>query len=260
MEIYLDKKKILKRKRAFRIKLYFSFLLLALLLLGIFYLAAYSSLFRIKDILISNNKFLTNEEVLTSLKQKVLSTSFGGQVGFENLLAWPSGEVTISDPAVLNVNIEKEWLSRTIKIKVSERERFAIWCNSQANTCYWIDKRGFIFADAPVTEGSLVFTIFDSRESNLFLGSRVEEDRFIGNLISVLENFYKTGFEVKKIIFYNSLKELHIDTIEGPLFRFGIRFDSAKNIDLLKDLIKDLNFKKIEYIDLTVDGNNVYIK
>jgi len=260
VEIYLDKKKILKRKRAFRIKLYFSFLLLALLLLGIFYLAAYSSLFRIKDILISNNKFLTNEEVLMSLKQKVLSTSFGGQAGFENLLAWPSGEVTISDPAVLNVNIEKEWLSRTIKIKVSERERFAIWCNSQANVCYWIDKQGFIFADAPVTEGSLVFTIFDMSDLNLFMGSRVEEDRFAGNLISILENFYKTGFEVKKITFDRGLEEIHIETIDGPVFRFSTRFDSSKNIDLLKDLIKDLNFKKIEYIDLTVDGNNVYIK
>lgn len=255
MEIYSDKKKILKKRRAFRIKIYLTFLLLALLLLGIFYLAAYSSLFKIKEISIENNKFLTNEEVLMSLKQKVLSTPFGGQAGFENLLAWPSGEVIISNPAVLNVNIEKEWLKRIIKVEVNERERFAIWCNSQANTCYWIDKQGFVFADAPVTEGSLVFTIFDTSDSNLFMGSRVEEDRFAGNLISILENFYKTGFEVKKITFNRELEEIHIETIGGPVFRFSTRFDSSKNIDL----IKDLDLKNTEYVDLTVE-NKVFYK
>lgn len=231
------------------------FLLLALLLFGIFYLAAYSSVFKVKDIVIENNKFLTNEEVLIGLKQKVLSSFFGGQAGFENLLAWPSGDIGISDPAILSVNVEKEWLSRTIIIEVNERQRFAIWCNSRANNCYWIDKQGFIFADAPMTEGSLVFTVFDISDSNLFLGSRVEEDRFVGNLISVLENFYKTGFEVKKITFDKELEELHIETIDGPVFWFGIRFDSAKNLHL----IKNMDLKKIGRVDLTVE-DKMYIK
>ena len=255
MEIYSDRKKIVKRKRAFRIKIYFLFLLLALLLLGIFYLAAYSSVFKIKDILIENNKVLTNDEILMGLKQEVLGTFFGGQAGFDNLLAWPGGRVKISDPAVVDVNIEKEWLSRTIKVQVNERERFAIWCTSQAKNCYWIDRQGFIFADAPVTEGSLVFTVFDMQDSNLFLGSRVEEDRFVGNLISVLENFYKTGFEVKKITFDKELEEIHIDTIDGPVFLFSTRFDSSKNLSL----IKDMDFKKAASVNLTVD-DKIYIK
>lgn len=254
MEIYSDKKKIIKRRRAFRIKLYFLFLLLALLLLGVFYLTAYSSLFKIKDILISNNKFLTNDEILISLKQNVLGTSFGGQAGFENILAWPSGETKISNPAILNVNIEKEWWKRVIEIEVNERERFAIWCNSQANNCYWIDKEGFVFADAPMTEGSLVFTIFDLSDLNLFLGSRIEEDRFVGNLIAILENFHKTGFEAKKIVFDGALKEIRINTLEGPMFIFSTRFDSSKNLSLIQDL--DLN--KVEYIDLTVDDKIFY--
>lgn len=255
MEIYSDRNKAQKRKRAFRIKYYFLFLLLALLLVGIFYLAAYSSVFKVKDIVIENNKFLTNDQILIGLRQRVLGTSFGGQAGFENLLAWPSGTIEISDPAILNVNIEKEWLSRTIKVDVNERQRFAIWCTSQESNCYWIDRQGFVFADAPVTEGSLVFTIFDLSDESLFPGSRVEEDRFVGNLISVLENFYKTGFEVKKITFDKELEELHIETIDGPVFWFGTRFDSAKNLHL----IKSMDLKKIGRVDLTVE-DKMYIK
>ena len=253
MEIYSDKKKISKRRRAFRIKIYFLFSLFALLLLGIFYSAAYSSMFKIEDILIENNKVLTNDEILIGLKQEVLGTFFGGQAGFDNLLAWPSGHVKISDPAVIDVNIEKEWLSRTIKVEVNERGRFAIWCTSKATNCYWIDRQGFVFGDAPVTEGSLVFTVFDMQDSSLFLGSRVEEDRFVGNLISVLENFYKTGFEVKKITFDKELEEIHIDTIDGPLFRFSVRFDSSKNIDP----IKSLNLNEVEYVNLNVSDKRI---
>lgn len=254
MEIYSDKKRISKKRRILRIKIYFAFLLLALLVFGFYYLLTFSSVFQIKDILITNNKFLTNEEILTSLKQKVLSTSFGGQAGFENLLAWPSGEIKISNPAILNVNIEKEWFKRNIIVQVNERGRFAIWCNSQASNCYWIDKEGYVFADAPVTEGSLVFTIFDTSNENLFPGSRVEEDRFVGNLISILENFYKTEFEVKKITSDSALKEIHIETVEGPTFIFSTRIDSSKNLSL----IKDLDLKKVEYIDLTVDDKIFY--
>jgi hypothetical protein len=226
---------------------------MALLLVGIFYLTAYSSVFKIKDIVIENNKFLTNDEILIGLRQKVLSTSFGGQSGFENLLAWPSGTVEISDPAVLNVNIEKEWLSRIIKVDVNERQRFAIWCATQENNCYWIDRQGFVFADAPVTEGSLVFTIFDLSDEALFLGSRVEEDRFVGNMISILENFYKIGFEIKKITFDKELEEIHIDTIDGPFFRFSIRFDSSKN----NDPVKSLNLNEVEYVNLNVSDKRI---
>lgn len=254
MEIYSDKKRISKKRRALRIKIYFAFLLLALLVFVFYYLITHSSVFKIKNILIENNKFLTNEEILISLKQKVLSTFFGGQAGFENILAWPSGEIKISDPAILNIDIEKEWWKREVLVKVNERERFAIWCNSQANNCYWIDKEGYVFADAPVTEGSLVFTIFDKGNSNLFLGARVEEDRFVGNFISILKNFYRTGFEIKKITSDSALKEIRIATLEGPFFIFSTRVDPSKNLSLIKDL--DLN--KVEYIDLTVDDKIFY--
>ncbi len=76
----------------------------------------------------------------------------------------------------------------------------------------------------------------------------------MGNLISILENFYKTEFEVKKITSDSALKEIRITTTEGPTFIFSTRIDSSKNLSLIKDL--DLN--KVEYIDLTVDDKIFY--
>jgi len=254
MEIYSDKARIQKRRRVFRIKLYFIGFFIALILIGLFYLVVCSSVFQIKDLAIKNNKLLSDSDVLAILKQNIIGTDFGGIAGFKNILAWPSGYLKVSNPAVSDFNIKKQWFKRIITVEVNERERFAIWCTAESKSCYWIDREGLVFADAPITEGSLVFTVFDSQEGDLFPGAKVEEDRFVANLISILENFHETGFEINKIKSDRALKEIRITTSNGPLFIFSTRFDCAKNFAL----IKDLNFKNTEYVDLTVDDKIYY--
>ncbi len=255
MPIYSDKKAIVRRKRIFRIKIYFLIFFAALVSFGIYYLVLYSSVFKIKSIIIENNKFLTNEEIIRDLKQYVLRGGFAGQAGFDNLFSWPSGKIAVADPAVSELKINKNWIGREVKVSVEERERFAIWCVFGGDNCYWMDRQGIIFAEAPLTEGSLVFTVFDSRNNVLLLGSKIEEDRFVGNLISVLENLNKTGFEITKINFDKDLQEITVQTMEGTRLLFSDRFNSAQNIAL----IKDLNLKNVDYIDLRVE-NKIYYK
>lgn len=254
MEIYSDKAKIQKRRRAFRIKLYFIVFFILLIFIGIFYFIICSSVFQLKYIAIKNNKLLSENDVLAILKQNILGMDFGGISGFKNILAWPNGHFKVSNPAIFDLNIKKQWFKRGVEVEVNERERFAIWCTAEARNCYWIDKEGLVFADAPITEGSLVFTVFDSQKSDLFPGTKVEEDRFVGNLIAILENFHKTGFEINKISSNRELKEIRISALNGPLFIFSTRFDCAKNFTL----IKDLNFRNVEYVDLTVDDKIYY--
>ena len=137
---------------------------------------------------------------------------------------------------------------------MNERQRFAIWCVNNNQSCYWIDKQGIIFGEAPLTEGSMVPVIFDSRNDDLILGSSIEDERFVGNLMSVLENLDQTGFDPVKISFDGSLQELRIDTSEGTILFFGVRYDSAKNIPL----IKNLGSQKLDYIDLRVENKIFY--
>jgi len=255
MQIYSDKKAFAKRKRIFRIKIYFLLFFVVLIAFGIYYFLVFSSVFKIKSISIENNHFLTEEDILRDLKQIALSNSLGGQAGFDNMWSWPSGKIKVFNPAISELDINKNWLNQTIRIEVIERDRFAIWCVFNGSSCYWMDRQGVVFAQAPLTEGSLVYTIFDLRKNDLFLGSKVEEERFIDNLIIVLNNLNKTGFEAKKIIFNGELKEIRVETVEGPILLFSIRFNEAANISS----IKDLNLITAEYIDLTVD-NKIYYK
>ncbi|MBU4348616.1 hypothetical protein KJ671_03915 [Patescibacteria group bacterium] len=255
MQIYVDKKQYSKKKRAIRIRLYLSFFVVLFAIIGIFYLIVFSPFLKVRFILIENNKFLTEDYILDSIEPLVINSSFGSLAGVDNLLSWPSGKITTTDPAFLNVVIKKKWIQRGLEIRIDERERFAIWCFSDKAKCYWIDKEGIIFKEAPSTNGSLVLSVFDLREEGLGLGSIVEEKRFVKNLIVVLENLNKTGFSVKKIIFDKDLKELHVNTFEGPNLFFSVRFDVSENILS----IKNIEHKNIEYIDLRVE-NKFYLQ
>lgn len=284
MQIYSDQKSILKRRRTLRIKLYFLLFFLAVLFLEIFYLAVYSNIFKMRSVSVENNKFLQEGDVMRIIKPVILSGKFGGLAGLENMLSWPSGKVSVSDPDVSYINIKKNWFQRTIDVEVNERQRFAIWCLASSSdpeknssgasiqtdlsqtdslagqagrdgqSCYWIDKEGTVFSEAPSTEGSMVSVIFDSRLGVLALGSRVEEDRFVGNLISILENLNMLDLEINRIDFNDELQELTVSTTDGPTIMFGLRYDSAKNIPL----IKNLDYKNLKYIDLRVE-NRIFI-
>jgi cell division septal protein FtsQ len=254
MNIYSDAKQVSRKKRIFRIKFYGIIFLVLLLVATVFYLIFYSPIFKIKNISIKNTNVLTEDEILNILRPVILSEKIGGFAGFENMISWPSGHIEVSDPVISDIDIKKNWFKRTIEINVNERQRFAIWCFLDGQTCYWIDKQGVLFADAPLTEGSLISVVSDLREQGLPLGSRIEEERFIKNLILVLENLNKNGLEAQKITFDDSLKELHVNSVEGPIMLFSIRFDSSKNIPL----ITSLNTKNIDYIDLTVENKIFY--
>jgi len=199
---------------------------------------------------------VSQEEIFRILRPIIIGGAFGGIAGFENILAWPGGIIADPSSEISEIMIRKNWFKKTVSIQVSERERFAIWCVNSGEKCYWIDRRGIVFAEAPLTEGSLVSIVFDSREGNLFFGSRVEEDRFSDNLILILENFSQTNLTAKKITFDLQKQELSFSTEEGLAVIFGLRYDSAKSIPLIKDW--DYGSKAKKYIDLTVENRILY--
>lgn len=235
-------------------KMYLVFFLLVFLLAGVYYLLIYSSVFKIRSIAVDNNKFFSETDILEMLRPIILSGKIGSIAGFDNLLAWPEGKISVPNLAIVDVNIDKNWIKRTIRVEVENRQRFAIWCMSSGQNCYWIDKQGIVFGDAPSTEGSLVSVVFDSRSGEMPLGSSVEDGRFIGNLMAILENIGILGIQVDRIDFDNDLQELSVSAVGGPKIKFGLRYDSAKDIPL----IQNLNYKDFKFIDLSVEGR-IYI-
>lgn len=257
-EVYLDQEQLRKKRTAFRFKIYLAGFGLAILMLGLGYALVYSPVLKIDKFVIQDSERLSDESVLAILKPLVLKSRIANFLGWHNFLAWSKGEVDVSGTALLTAEIDKGWLTRSIIIEVKERERFGIWCIKNER-CYWMDKSGVVFEEAPLTEGGLILKVYDSQKSELSLGSQIVDDRFINNLIVILENLNDLNISVKKIIFNRQLQELEVDAYNGPEIFFSIRFNPTLNINSLKKLSETLNFSRIDYIDLRVE-NRVYYK
>lgn len=257
MQAYLEQQQLRKQKRDFRLKLYFGFLILIAVFLLIFYVLFYSPIFQIKQFNIAGKDRLSDEAIMNILQPLVFKTRLENFLGSKNFLAWKSGELDVSKTALAEAQIEKDWIRQAINIRIKERGRFAIWCASSGH-CYWIDKEGLAFEEAPFTEGSLILTIEEKDREAIIKGEPVVEKRFAGNVIKIVESISNLNMPIKKITFNSALQEIQIQTHRGPNILFSIRFDPEFNLSSLHALRQKIGFERIEYIDLRAENRIFY--
>lgn len=257
MRAYLEQQQAHKQKRNFRLKLYLGFLILLAIFGLIFYILFYSPVFQIKQFNIAGKERLSDEKILNILRPLVLKTRLENFLGFNNLLAWNNGQLDVSKTALTKAVIEKDWIRQAIDIQIKERLRFAVWCG-KAGQCYWIDKEGTAFEEAPFTEGSLILTVQEKEKEALIKGEPVAEERFAANIIEVIEGISALNIPIEKIEFDRELQEIRVQTYRGPDILFSIRFDPKFNLDSLHALRQKIGFERIEYIDLRAENRIFY--
>lgn len=122
-----------RRRRIFYASL---FIILFFVLAALAWAIIYSPLFRLKDIEITGNKSVSNDEVMTIVETEIYGSSFWKRVlGIRNILIWPesfSGNTLKFIPELKSVSVEKNYGQRKIKISIEERQPFGIWCLRQA--------------------------------------------------------------------------------------------------------------------------------
>lgn len=266
-----------------KIKIYAGLAAFFVLLIGAGYLIVYSPLFQIKNISIFRS---SDDRNLTSDVQKLkenLKNFFTNQskiaefLGPENILIWKSeksAEFIKNYHQIAELKIEKHYLGREIKISVSERERFGIWCfitrnyaednaelrgNSlRESACWWFDKKGVIFSEALKAEGQLINKVDDFSGRSLNLGEPVLEEKFLSNLFKIFEILEKSDLKIKSLKLENlKLQEVVTDSPLMPKIHFSLRINSEFALAAL-DSIKKIGFSKIEYIDLRVENRAYY--
>lgn len=259
MEVYFDTKQLRKKRAAFRIKLYLAGFGLILFFVGLGYAIIYSLIFKIDGFKITGKDRLSDDLILTILRPLVIRGQISSMLGWNNFLVWPSGNMDVGNTALFSAKIKKDWLTRIINIDVKERERFGIWCVTTGDICYWLDESGMIFEPAPITEGTLILKVYDKNNQPLVIGSKVIEERFLGNLIKILQKLKKMGLIIQKIVLDRELQEIKVDTYGGPAIFFSIRFDPMVNVSSLEELEKTVAIEKLNYVDLRIE-NRIYYK
>jgi len=264
-DFYLDERQRKKRRRILKLKIYGGIFLFFILVVGAAYLIVYSPLFRIKNINIMqigiDRKQIDTDSVIQELKDFFTSQSkFTKFLGPDNILIWNNekiGEILKNYPQITELTIEKDYLEREIKVIVKEREKLGIWCEA---SCWWFDKAGIIFEEAPSVEGNLINKVDDFSGQSLKLGEAVIKENLFSNLVKIFEVLEKSDLKIKSLKLERlELQEIIADSPGNslPKIYFSLRIDPGFSLSALESF-KNLGLEKIEYIDLRVENRAYY--
>ena len=239
-------------------------------------------------------KLITADSLISDFKNFFASQSkFAQFLGPDNILIWNNekiDEFLKNYPQWAKILITKDYLEREIKIEIKERERFGIWCQKTqiargseiinadqhadpreisdlqkeisegSASCWWFDKRGILFKEAPSIEGNLINKVDDFSGRSLKVGELALEEKLFSNLIKIFEVLEKSDLKIKSLKLEKlELQEIIADPLNNsfPKIYFSLRIDPKFAMAALESL-KNLGLGKIEYIDLRVENRAYY--
>ncbi len=275
------------RKRAHRRRAFFY--IAALILYGVLLAGAWlvlrSQFFAVRDIEIRGNVHVNGSDILALVEGPGFSRSrLARLLGIRNMLAWPSS--VSSDtlkfiPQLESLTLEKNYGTRSILIRVTERTPTGIWCFEQTQTsvvgtqanatsspaqisapneCFWFDENGTIYKRSFDAEGGLITVVHDYSQNGLgFFSPVLPRPEFIANLLGIFRVLAASGLSAKEIRLNDvSLQEIEVDTYEGPALYFSVRFPADNDLPVIKSLETGGGFSKLHYIDFRVENRAYY--
>ncbi|KKQ23310.1 MAG: hypothetical protein US36_C0002G0035 [Candidatus Wolfebacteria bacterium GW2011_GWC1_37_10] len=263
MEIIAEKQR--KRKRlAFKFKAYSTIIFFSLLIVFALYLLIQTNIFKIKNIEVVQLNINQSETQKIIGKYKIFlagQSKIKAILGTDNILVWENSEEFLkSQPHISEFSIEKDYLNREIKIKISDREKFGIWCLSGQNpsNCWWFDKHGLIFEKAPLVEGEMIYKINDFSGRDLKIGDLAISGYLFQNLSKIFGVLEKLEINIRTFQLSElSSQEISTESALYPKIYFSLRIDPNLSIATLQSL-KKTGWNKIEYIDLRVENRAFY--
>jgi len=255
-----------KRKLSFRLtKKIFYFVFTASAFGGIFYFLFVSSVFSIKEVNITGLKTIPEKQVMAEVNNIFSSKKFGF-LESRNYFIFSVNDLKASldesFPKVGEITIKKD--PEVLEIVIEEREAIGVWCSGRE--CFYFDKHGIIFEEAPKSTGSLILSIQDGRKMAGSDPAILGEAVLNGGQISffqeakdlVSRNF---PFNVRKFIITEKSDfelitsetwRVLLDKKESPEYQLS-------NLKYLLDEEIKTRRLELEYVDLRL-GNRLYYK
>jgi len=270
-----------RRRKIFLNKILISIFALVVIFAGLAYISRISVL-NINEVEVTGNKVLDTEAIRNAVT-KVTSGNYLWLFPRTNILFYPQSNIKV---ALIDEfkRLEKVDLSiknyKILKISVTEREGVYTWCgdapggsgDDSKNPCFFLDKNGYIFAEAPFFSGDVYFKFYGKLDlkNDSPLGSNFSPPNF-GELISFKKSLENIGLkpEVLYVKDDDSIKIFLPGKTLGrePYIILDAEDDFqklAENLELAlgtEPLLSDFKnkYSSLEYIDLRY-GNKVYYK
>jgi len=224
-----------------------------------------SPFFKITKIKLPENDIVTADDI-----QKIMADSAPFDLG-KNLFILSKSNIkttlTAAFPVITDISVGKK-LFNSVTVNFEKRIPIGLWCHPsgghpEGDSCYYFDKEGIVFKEAPVTEGGLILKIQDSEKKEIFLGAQAintTQLKFIMDFnnklsdngqIKIVE--FKIGpsadFDLTAVTAYGWL--IYLDQKQNPI-------SVANNLfTILSEVIKN-KVSNLEYIDLRIPTRIFY--
>ena len=226
-------------------------------------------LWKIHGVEVVGTEVLAPEEIQTFVSERLQ----GNRLKLfprATVLTYPRREIlsSLEDafPRAKNIKIDFEWKRRVLRVSLSEREPFALWCKSEEE-CFFLDSQAFLFDNAPLYSGPVFLT---------FAGEKYTEGRVPGSVLLDENDFRETmrvidalqGMNfLPRVISLLSRSEYEVGLESGGVIRISRERSATSTMANLAALLEDPSLSlrntqgglSIEYIDLRF-GNRVFYK
>lgn len=254
------------------------------LILALSYVLFFSPIFEIKEIKISGDYTIEDEEIYNTLND-ILDKKILIFFDHNNIFLIQKNSLfkTLNKnfPQILSIKMNKNIINKTLVLNIMERREVGIYCEGKfaplepqenestaleysQGECYYIDVNGVIFEKAPQTSGTLILVIKDLSLIDAKIGESIIGPELLTELIN-LRIYLSDQLSLKVVDFVidsNILKEIRINTNEGWYLLLDPSrslLEQAEDLRLaLDEKIKDER-SNLKYIDLRIE-NRVYYK
>lgn len=160
-------------------------------------------------------------------------------------------------PQLASVAVHKDLTEKRVEISVSARSRDIIWC--APSQCYWMDKSGIIFEEAPETAGLLIVRINDVTKEEYAFGEMPLEPQRLARILRFVEVLRAHALGWDSITLKNrQMSEVVVLLAGGAEVRFNLLSTSDKLYDAFLKIASEVNMADIDYFDLTVEDRIYY--
>jgi|SRR3989344_2442021 len=259
-----------KRRKKLVVRVISYSLLVVAFVFGLSFLSR-AQFLNIKEIKVIGNNAIKTEEIIKIAEEKI-SGKVAGLFSRSNVLLYPRYEIEseilkqfkrISDA---EVSIEKFSI---LNIEITERQIFGLWCEALLNQisdekCFYLDKTGFLFDEAPNFSGNSYVRYYTATSSEAVSDYFVETSDF-ERLNTFLTQLSKT-FNVQVLKVVNNPESIEIYFNVGTKIILSSDSDFEKTLENLVVFVNELksqkevdSFASFEHIDLQF-GNKIFYK
>jgi hypothetical protein len=217
-----------------------------LVLAGVVYLVWFSGIFTVRTIEITGGKYSAEE----------LGLSTG-----ENILFWKPSIELKNIPRIASFGVEKKYFEQKVILNLEARDKYVIWCLDIRDGCWWVDRNGVIFSEAPDLKGPLIFRLVrDASDRSFSLGDNaLDAPDLFPNLVAAFNFLDEIDLEVQEFRISDlKLREATATLKNGTDIYFSLTLDPNFGLEVVRSLRESGDWSIIKYLDLRVPNRAYY--